>query len=243
MADNSPRYVLSQRAADALKPILQAGATFGSRPRPIRDVAASGAAPMIYDCRYAGAAALDPDTETASRPLEIYLGDQSSATWSGTRWTIRQGGYAIVLSGNYLPSGTAPGWCRLGALTAATPAVWLCVSSNGFGGAGAVAEIVVAANTPPTLLSDGRTPCNALLVARTTSDLATLTQYHRGAVDLPVGLGLPYDGPVTLDLCTPPRLTGRTLWFYYYTITILGGLVVDRSELVRKEIELPSDSQ
>lgn len=242
MADNSPRYVLSQRAADALKPILQAGAAFGSRPRPIRDVGATGAAPMIYDCRYTGAAVVDPDTETASRPVEIYLGDQSSATWSGTRWTIRQGGYAIALL-DRIPGGSAPGWYRLGDLSAATPAVWLCASTNDFAGAGAVAEIVVAANTPPTLLSDDQTPCNALLVARATSDLATLTQYHRGAVDLPVGLGLPSDGPVALDLCTPPRLSGRTLWFYSYTLTILGGLVVHRSKPVRKEIELPSDSQ
>lgn len=242
MADNAPRYVLSQRAADALKPILQAGATFGSRPRPIRDVGEGGAAPMIYDCRFTGAAALDPDTETASRPAEIYLGNQSDADWLGVRWTIRQGGYPIPLTSGRPPSGTAPGWYSLGDLTAATPAVWLCVPSNGFVGTGAIATIVVAANVPPTLMPDGQTPCNALLVARTTSDLATLTQYHHGAVDLPVGLGLPADGPVTLDLCTPPRLSGRTLWYYAYTITILGGLVVDQSKLVRKEIELP-DSQ
>lgn len=241
MADSSPRYVLSQRAADALKPILQAGAAFGSRPRPIRDVGEGGAQPMIYDCRYAGAADVDPDTETASRPAEIYLGNQSSATWRGTRWTIQQGGYTIVLQA-LNQSGSAPGWYRLDNLTAATPAIWLCASSNDYNGAGAIAEIVVAANTPPTLLSDGQTPCNAILVARATSDLATLTQYHHGAVDLPVGLGLPAAGPVSLNLCTPPNLSGRTLWFYTYTITILGGLVVHQSKPVRKEIELP-DSQ
>lgn len=38
MTDPSPRYVLSQRAADALRPIIQTGAAFGSRVRQIRDI-------------------------------------------------------------------------------------------------------------------------------------------------------------------------------------------------------------
>lgn len=34
---SAPRYVLSERAAAALRPILQTGSSFGSRPRPARD--------------------------------------------------------------------------------------------------------------------------------------------------------------------------------------------------------------
>lgn len=116
MPDHQPRYVLSQRAADALRPLIEPGAGYGSRPRQIRDAGDGRRAPFFLECRaFVGADAVTGDPV---RVIRAYIGPNGAYPPS-----IRINGRAAPLA-NIAGNVPADGWLELGPIQSIA-AVWL----------------------------------------------------------------------------------------------------------------------
>lgn len=119
MPDRQPRYVLSQRAAEALRPLIQAGTRLAARPRQIRDVGGGdNRRPLFLECRIFPKAATDPGTGEPVDALRVFIGPSGNYPTS-----VRVNGRAVLLS--YTAGDLdAEGWLQLGRLDAIS-AVWL----------------------------------------------------------------------------------------------------------------------
>lgn len=117
---SAPRYVLSERAAAALRPLLQAGSAYGSRPRPSRNVSsAADKPPRPFAARLAAA-------EGGGEELLVYLPPRTAedVSWDGA-----------TLAGPDLGTEAEP-WVSLGAWSTALT-LWLLVVAPGkYGEAG-----------------------------------------------------------------------------------------------------------
>ena len=115
----SPRYILSERAASALRELIAPGSAYGSRPRPIRDVGGGdNRRPLFLECRIFPKGATDPGTGEPVDALRVFVGPSGNYPTS-----IRINGRAALLS--YTAGDLdAEGWLQLGDASTIA-AVWL----------------------------------------------------------------------------------------------------------------------
>ena len=113
------KYVLGEAAAAALRPLLQRGAVFGSRPHQIRDVGGGdNRRPLFLECRIFPKGATDPGTGEPVDALRVFIGPSGNYPTS-----VRVNGRAVLLS--YTAGDLdAEGWLQLGDASTIA-AVWL----------------------------------------------------------------------------------------------------------------------
>lgn len=98
---SAPRYVLSERAANALRALIAPGSAYGARPRPVR-TAAADARPCLFDLRDDGTA------------LQVFVGDDLV----GANCAVRVNGLSVAFAD---PGTIVDGWWPL----ARSTAVWI----------------------------------------------------------------------------------------------------------------------
>ena len=116
---SAPRYVLSERAANALRALIAPGSVYGARPRIAHDPGATPAPALLAVRRvrqWQEPAAGEEEGEWVER-LQIYLGPAGEPAAT----CIRINGRAAPID---VPIQPADGWLDLGA-AAAVQAVWL----------------------------------------------------------------------------------------------------------------------
>ena len=119
----TPRYILSERAASALRALIAPGSTYSSRRRPIRDAGGGPLPPRGFlECRVFKGGATDPQSGETVDELRVYIGPGGNYPPS-----LRINGKPAPLAIN-AGDVDADGWLPLGAADSIT-AVWLVPSA------------------------------------------------------------------------------------------------------------------
>lgn len=159
MPDRQPRYVLSRRAAEALRPLLQAGTRLDARQRQIRDAGDGGRRKPVYlECRLVPGT--DPQTGDPTSSLRVFVGPGANYPPS-IRINGKPAGLAVTST-----DVDAEGWMDLGD-AASISALWLVPqslpASNGtyYEATNQGTQVVYAFDTTGTTATPGASPTGA----------------------------------------------------------------------------------